>query len=798
MIVPANIDPIVFNELVARVNDKVQVINGTKLVSDYNQTNIWIRVASGVDTGLILESNQFQSEFLNSEHNSDAFIRKMYGTSQQSGTIGVDFNGKEISADLLNDLGFRGRPVIDSIEIEDNSGDSGYARGCKFQITCNTIAQLDKLKKYFFEPGNIVFVDWGMYWPGKTVSRPTLNVNTIADFYDYTKVLERQRASGGLYDCYIGFIKGGGVTINDDSFTLNVELIGISQLAAFQKINSDIKSDDEIEKERTKNIYSESFITAESAPEKKRFMYMFNELPSNFQSDRTKKLMESVKLEYFINFEPNVEEEINSNIYSTFAKIGNWLGLKNDGSVGKLIVPAGETFITSQKFINFGFLIDILNVNIPDQTINGKSGINKIKIDDVKIGAFQSIFSHDGSKLFIPNKNTPWLDIGSLSDLGKIPETSAMYNKIKDNTVGPIMFPSLENSTFDNITLNSGEWGYLKNLYVNFETVANYMNMPNLNNKDLLYMILNGISSAVSGFWNFQLVENPTTGYVEIVDRNLFIKFSKEPKYFDFKLFGVKSIVKDIGFDISLSSEQMNRIIYSKRQQLVNSEQSDVIGKSITSATNDKILEKIQIDNIKQMESKPAVQDKIKKEMEDLKPYLDRVPAKRKIAISQYATIDDDVPLSTRIAEAKRLKAADLKAADEKQKTSNRLTLIKTFTFAPAINTPSSGISDLGAIYVTSINDKILFNAKKNKQHNVSLKTESKFSPILPVRLEFTTIGISGLKRCDLFTVSGLPVGYGAKYGVFQIVNTTQNISSDGWYTTVSAQFKQLTALEDN
>ena len=54
---------------------------------------------------------------------------------------------------------------------------------------------------------------------------------------------------------------------------------------------------------------------------------------------------------------------------------------------------------------------------------------------------------------------------------------------------------------------NGGYWGYLKNLYINQDMMVNKMTAKNKNIKDVLYDILNELSSAVNSFWDFQIVE---------------------------------------------------------------------------------------------------------------------------------------------------------------------------------------------------------------------------------------------------------------------------------------------------
>ena len=57
----------------------------------------------------------------------------------------------------------------------------------------------------------------------------------------------------------------------------------------------------------------------------------------------------------------------------------------------------------------------------------------------------------------------------------------------------------------------SRTWGYLDNLYINFDFACSVIEAENLTYSDALLEILNGMSSAVNSMWSFQIMEKAKT-----------------------------------------------------------------------------------------------------------------------------------------------------------------------------------------------------------------------------------------------------------------------------------------------
>jgi len=152
-------------------------IANTQTVS---QLNAWVRVSSGVGGGLSLISNPDFGLF------KAAGVGSIYGDGQTSGTLGTSWGGAPVYAEA-NDSGFRPKPNITSIEIDEGAGT--LSRKASFTITCYTKGQLDTLCEYFLEPGYSIFLEWGWNVPASLNSySTTLDAGTVANYQTFDNV----------------------------------------------------------------------------------------------------------------------------------------------------------------------------------------------------------------------------------------------------------------------------------------------------------------------------------------------------------------------------------------------------------------------------------------------------------------------------------------------------------------------------------------------------------------------------------------------------------------------------------
>jgi len=227
----SNIAGYVTKELDARKGD----------MSKISKMNAWVRVASGVGAGCQIISNPNFKLF-----GDGAAI---YGTRNMSGTIGLSWDGKS-AINAENEIqGFKPKPNITSIEIDEGAGN--LSRKASFAITCYTKGQLDTVCQYFLEPGYTIFIEWGWNTASGTSQYTTaLDANTVSSFQKFTNVNKKREASGGQYDNYLGFITGGSIELSGDTWVVNVKVTGFTELPAYLMVSDNVEKEGVADKDK--------------------------------------------------------------------------------------------------------------------------------------------------------------------------------------------------------------------------------------------------------------------------------------------------------------------------------------------------------------------------------------------------------------------------------------------------------------------------------------------------------------------------------------------------------------------
>jgi len=752
--------------------------------SKVSKLNAWVKVISAVKSsstgkeGLVLYSNPNISLFKAAGDNAPDSI---YGTSSQAGALGVDWAGSAVTPPV--GVGLRPSPIIESISIDEGAGN--LSRKAEFSIKCFTLQQMELVTEYFLEPGFTIFLEWGWNTDKSARGITTLNASKITDHQNFDILSEKRKKTSGTYDNYLGFITGGSVDVSGEIWTVNVKCTGFTELPAYliNGDNSGNKTNTEdaqklIDKKAKANEYKN--LSAESDLNKKRWMFAYNALPSNRKTLEIKKL--STKTDdslrvipmaaaiNYINFDETVSEVMNAKADGTaWSRALNYGGAKEkSGDKSKRIeLPPGTEIIGSEKFIRFGALIKIMNTIIADSYKLGNTKV-KLAIDSSNTicSAFPRIFSTRKDKLFIPNPETPKFSLVDAKN-SKEPLT-AVPTETNDCTVtygnAKIQFPnpdSIDNGiikNYGNICYADGyttndmgvnkdpkEWGFLDDLYVNFEFASDILSTSNLNVKDALYQILNGMSSAVNDLWNFQILESQApegnkwelkkgTPILVIRDMNLTYKDKGESPYV-FNLIGTNSIFKEAAFNMEMSGAKMNQVIGNRLGNQMGTETQPFIGKLFSKGNTDSVLYEMDL----------------RKETAD-------------------ESVDEEKT-----------------ETDEELKKNNYANFLGKLGTYPKVNLEKKDIKDGFIIndssYVAIYDDAQLLKLAKSQQ-------SSEVSPLLPIKFSFTINGVSGIKRGDKFKVKGIPKMYDR--GFFQVTGVKQTVQGMSWDTEVEGQFRNL------
>ena len=738
-------------------------------VQSVSQLNAWVRVSSGVGDGLMLLSNPNFGLF------GAAGVGSIYGNKDISGTLGTNWSGGAVSAEK-NDSGFRPKPNITSIEIDEGAGT--LSRKASFTITCYTKGQLDTLCEYFLEPGYSIFIEWG--WNVKnslTSYKETLSSDFVANFQSFENTNKARGNSNGTYDNYLGFITGGGIASSGDTYEITVKCTGYTELPAYFMGADNSEKTANSGKKITEKEYSTAQISAESDLGKKRFMMAFNRLPSNRRTTRVASLIKNPLVANASNF-INVDETVKANVNKCTTGT-QLLGItlnNEEANIGGEVqeFPAGTEIVKDEAYIRFGTLMEILNqIGMDGFKIGTKIIKTTINTKSTCCCAFPKIFSTDKKKLFIPNQTAPLFDLvkaaNSPTDDGVSDVATDDCSVVNVNdSANQIMFPSKQpiangiakngnkevivsrkvDDSFEGLEKAARQWGFLDDLYVNLDFAKGVLETKNFSMRNTLYQILNGMSSAAGGLWDFQIMSDEDDSELRVVDLNLTPSSKQEP--YTFVLAGVNSIFIDASLDMDISGAKMNQIIGNRLGQTINGSQKDVKSKGkvgLFTNKQDQILKEIELRGEAPAQSGgtdtpagPSADEIEAAKIKNLQLMLD------KIGLMPRPQHDDKFPFE-----------ADLKKS----------------------------------VFTVAYNDQSVFEFFKNQNDTTAVRTEAGgVGPIMPIKFTFSIHGISGIKRGDKFKVVGLPRNY-EETGFFQVTSVKHTITDMLWKTDIEGSFRQ-------
>jgi hypothetical protein len=204
----------------------------------------------------------------------------------------------------------------------------------------------------------------------------------------------------------------------------------------------------------------------------------------------------------------------------------------------------------------------------------------------------------------------------------------------------------------------------------------------------------------------------------------------------------------DASFDMDIGGAMMNQIITTKLQAPTNTSSPSVTGKLFATGYTDKILNKINLDNINTNIINDSDQNKL----------------------------DESVDT-------------------EEIKQQNLLLFLEKIAWYPKVDLESKSeiTADnlLSNVYRTIYDDREALTSIKTSNDNTT-PTSLDISIPLPVKFSFSMHGISGIKRGDMFSVKGLPSQYSIKNGFFQVVSLKNTIENMIWKTTIEGEFRTI------
>lgn len=791
-----------FSNIAGYATKKLEARKGS--VYNVSKLNSWIRVISGVKgsngDGLVMVSNPDYRLFRAA---GDTTTSTIYGSSAQSGVIGTDWDGNPINPN--EGQGYRPSPIIDSIEIDEGAGN--LSRKASFSVKCFSKEQMELATQYFLEPGFTIFLEWG--WNTEDSMKGLINspidAGDIASHQNFKNLTKRRKDSNGEYDNYLGYITGGGLSTEGDTWTINVKCTGFTELPAYL-VNGDNAGDKDVDGNNPQQAPEYKTISTEEDLHIKRWMFAFNALPSNRKTYEIKSLESDTDDSYrnlplanvvnYINFDEAITDKLNNKGDGTLLSRNlTWIGLDAGAKEGKgtVDIPPGTNLVGEEKFIRFGALMKIFNTMIISGLKIGNTEVSmKIDSSNCICSAFPRIFSTDKSKLLIPNANTPDFSLqkakNSIEPLKKIPEES--INNIVEYDNEKIQFPYpvdikggkvsyegndiilmyMDETTTDNeINKKSNQWGMLDDLYVNFDFATNIMKNSNLTVKDALYQILNGMSSAVNNLWDFQIIEESTPGNNNSNSTpNKFIRNTSsnttQPQQ-------AKSNSGEVGL-IKLSIKELN---FTYKPSNDTPYEFDLIG------TNSIFKDSSLSMDISGMKMNQIIGTRISTKInKDTSPNLGKLFAK---------DLEDKIlsEINSKKATDNGGTGGDGSEDDEELKEKNYLKFLDKLGNYPKVDTLKKDIVD--NYDINKLTYKATFDDSQLLKMGKSESPDPEVSILMPLNFSFSIHGISGIKRGDKFKVNGIPKKY-SENGFFQVVGVKHTISEMNWTTEVEGGYR--------
>lgn len=835
----------------------------------------WIRLTSAAGkSGLIMGSNLPHDSF-----------DKRYGNASRAGRLGIDLNGASVFEEVgPMARGYRPSPTIDTISIE--NGSEGLSRKLKTQIKCYSLSQLDTITRYFLEPRFYVLAEWG--WNTKDVVGSLANLTggvgpavcEMISYVNLSTMKSKRKNSRGYYDAFLGVITGGGVSYGEDeTYIVDVEVTTQGEIPAYlQQHKGTVKPIN------TKGNANDSSLTfdvdeieaAENASllGKALFMYMFNDLPGAKQIQKVKDLMAQEKwlAEYnYINMNTNVKDQLLKTLKDVDVNVEN--------ATADARIPDSQPLVSEERFIRVELAWEILNAidadllpkDIACNSGNVKKSLDfRINIDNTICRAHKHMFSIDKTKLYVPNKLGP--DFGLQAVLGSNSDFKGNFVQIKDGGLAtqnfaPSGLPDANNfpqtvkldipggSTYDDslhkIQTDEYEWGYLKDLYINFDFFCETMEKSGMVSKDIALELLNGLSSGVNLFWNFQIVNDGSKGktdngneILQVVDSS----FNGLPPESSaglarFQAIGKNSPFLEFQLKLELAGALANQIM---AQQLTDESSLNIEDKpeefvGLFASAPDPVgqqLHKLHKEEYAEEEKKKSetrTQTKEQKEKEAQEKWervkqtgdlsettqagWDRIKDKfndgsildgLKEVVDVVGELGKDVATNTVDAVNKGL-GNDTSAEADTRDSNFDLFMQKAGVF-PKLNDPvnmpdlANEVYDLNSSNDATLDDKVMvcatwndsqllrqiyeYDLNPSKEKLGYVKKVKKNPGFLPIEVTFKIHGVSGIKVGDVLRVIDLPHVYRRK--MLQVFNVSHTVDDDLWTTEVTAKLRNV------
>jgi len=797
----------------------------------------WIRVTSTLGDFLSIESVS----------GTESFSTK-YGNTERSGRIGINKMGESVFAENDN-RGYRPSPTINSISV--TQGNEGLSKKISFTIVGYSLGQAELLMQHFLEPAKMVLVEWGENTSLSVSQKTQLDTCEIAAYNNLSHIQEKRANSNGTYDAVLGTITGGESKFgSNETYEISVELTSIGELPAYLQYHKNIVGNS-VKEQDTGKVFTKKEIRIKANETNEVgtacFMQMYNDLPQYKRTEEIKNLKDLEWVVDPINY-VNIDKEIQEDLVEGFSGDNFKLGGE------KYEFPSDSPLFSDKRFIRCALAFHILdmqpNVNLEpvdvgcDKT-NSPSG--RINWRNTICRAHPHMFSADSNYLYIPNSQAPNFDFtGALKASEEFSSPIPKLENLKQDKYitdihpgGPgaerySYFPNLfslvlnDQKEYDNqylaVEADAFRWGYLKDLYINFDFFCECIQSPGLLTKELWYKILNGLSSSVNLYWDFQIVprgvipthfigsneydkyiqwvrntENVKTGdeELQIVDVSFMGKTPKGVGTAKFQSRGLNTPFLEASFNMDIPGAMKGQVIGNSLSKTTgasnpNAESKEIDFDGLFSNKTDSVLEKLN-----------SIREKVEASENSNDKWAQRY--------------DELIEQGYQPHRARRRVEYEKREEEEKRqdelKKSNFEVFVGTATVVPSTQDRNAdrdiasnffdwykgnNVSLDEIMVICAWNDPNLLKMVQRFDDGYLGSNEGVTQqnlPLLPIKFDFTIHGVSGIRVGDTFNINDLPLQYKKK--VFQVTQVEHEISQNIWTTKVSGQLRNMDATEE-
>lgn len=799
----------------------------------------WLRVVSTVDKGLVMESIHTPDSFEKRYGNSDKPGILGYELDMKT-PVEIDGTGRGLRpSPIITQVS------IDE-KAEGGSRLVKFDIVCYTKEQTDKIAQylMEPSFHVLVEFGWNVADSWRQRVGGGG----PISVCDVVAYDEWLTVKQKRINSNFQYDAMLGIITGGGVSFGEgETYTLSVELTGIGNIAEYMQTHRGANRTDKA-KGDSGYSFSPMTIAADAEDKKvgvALFKQMYNGLPAAKRIAKSFNWAHNEEKEWkykknnvtnkwanegnFINFDEVVKEYLQK-----------WLtkGKKIRTRSGeKLKIPSDVSLFDEERFIRFELAVAILHVFPVDLQPHKAGGCSKesrdfrINIHDTVCGGFPHMFSTDKSKLYIPNTTAPNFNLrtvltksdeiddleyikyddlhnsDNLANLHPIMEEtpsdtrSQLNGNAYDPATGqsrpvPYAFPceydldaSVINYDCDDsvipYTSSRKFWGWLKDLYINYDFFVECLSKPNFVVRDVLYDMLNGMSAACNSMWRFQIQEQPLTDddkgpyELKVVDLNFCGDVNPYPDGMAvFQARGTKSPFIGTNFTVDVPGAMMSSVVQKKfaggTLDGSNEGPRPLFGNVFSTDKND------QAGSIL-LAVKTAKEEK---EKEPGKEPTGKVPgsetdSKEDAKAKAYELFANRAGVFSKVQDREgKIDIADTLIDFKKSNNS----VIEDLLVVGTWNDPS-------ALKQIELIDKGLVKGAPKSQSKA--KAQKQNPPLGLAKFDFDVHGVSGFKVGDQFRVVGLPDKFGAP-NFYQVTKVDQSISGNTWTTNVKGEMRLI------